>query len=107
MVMNRDFCSRRQALRLLASVVALAGTRVPARAAPPRAATLSAQDQAELVRVQTYLDEIKTLQSRFQQFSPEGGTTAGTIYLQRPGKMRIIYDDPTPILIVADGREVY
>ena len=99
--------SRRHAIAGAAGLAALALLRVPAHAAPPRPARLSPQDEAELARVQAYLNDIRTMQSRFQQFSGEGGSAAGTIYLQRPGKMRIVYDDPSPILIVADGREVY
>ena len=45
--------------------------------------------------------------AEFQQFAQDGGVASGTIYLQRPGKMRIVYDPPTPILIVSDGRAVY
>ena len=99
--------SRRHVIAGAAGFAALALLRSPAQAAPPRAARLSPQDEAELVRVQAYLNDIRTLQSRFQQFSGEGGTASGTIYLQRPGRMRIVYDDPSPILIIADGREVY
>ena len=107
MPMIRPF-SRRQFMATAAGCLgALASPRWPAQAAPPREARLSPQDQAALVRVQTYLNDIKTLQSRFQQFTSDGGTASGTIYLQRPGRMRIVYDDPSPILIVADGREVY
>ena len=80
---------------------------LPARAAPLRAAVLSPQDQATLNQVQQYLDGIRSLQSRFQQFAQDGGVASGMIYLQRPGKMRIVYDPPTPILIVADGSTVY
>jgi len=107
MQMIRPFSRRQLMATAAASVAALALPRRPAQAAPPRSVRLSPQDEAELGRVQAYLNDIKTLQSRFQQFSAEGGTAAGTIYLQRPGRMRIVYDDPSPILIVADGREVY
>ena len=96
---------RRDFLTLLAAMTA-AGA-LPAQAATPQAAQLSAQDQSELQRIQEYLDSIKTVQSAFQQFSGEGGTATGTIYLERPGRMRIVYNDPVPILIVADGRTVY
>jgi outer membrane lipoprotein-sorting protein len=37
----------------------------------------------------------------------DGGVAAGTIYLQRPGKMRIVYDPPSPILIVATEGQIY
>jgi outer membrane lipoprotein-sorting protein len=93
---------------LLASLSAFAALGAPAaRAAAVRPAPLSAQDQATLAEVQHYLDGIRTLQSHFQQFAQDGGIATGTIYLQRPGKMRIVYDPPTPILIVSDGRAVY
>jgi outer membrane lipoprotein-sorting protein len=97
--------SRRHLLLSLAAAAALAAPR--ARAAGVRPATLSAQDAATLGQVQQYLDGIHTLRSRFQQFAQDGGIAAGTIYLQRPGKMRIVYDPPTPILIVSDGNAVY
>jgi outer membrane lipoprotein-sorting protein len=97
--------SRRHLLASLAAAASLAA--LPARAAPLRAAPLSPQDQTDLLQVQSYLNGIHTLQSRFQQFAQDGSTAAGTIYLQRPGKMRIVYDPPTPVLIVADGSNVY
>ena len=99
--------SRRRLFTALAA--AGVGLSLPrfAFAAPPRPAALTPQDQQAVQGVQQYLNGVKTLQSRFQQFTPDGGVAQGTIYLQRPGKMRIVYDDPTPILIVADGWAVY
>ncbi len=97
--------SRRHMVASLSALAALAA--LPARAAGVRAAPLSPQDQATLAEVQRYLDGIHTLESRFQQFAQDGGIATGTIYLQRPGKMRIVYDPPTPILIVSDGNAVY
>lgn len=97
---------RRDFLTLIAAMTA--ARALPARAAPPPPpARLSAQDQSDLRRIQEYLDGIKTVQSAFQQFSGEGNVATGTIYLERPGRMRIVYNDPVPILIVADGRSVY
>jgi outer membrane lipoprotein-sorting protein len=97
---------RREFLALLAAMTA-AGA-LPAGAAVPQPAQLTSQDQSDLERIQGYLDSIKTVQSAFQQFSGEGNNVAtGTIYLERPGRMRIVYNEPVPILIVADGRSVY
>jgi outer membrane lipoprotein-sorting protein len=71
-------------------------------------AALTQADNADLKRVQDYLNNIHTLQSRFQQISGDGGIATGTIYLSRPGKMRVVYDPPVPILLVAtDGRIWY
>jgi len=108
-MMNDDtlLWPRRRLLASAAAFAALAALDLPARAAPPRAAALTPQDQDDLKRVQEYLNGIKTLQSRFQQFAQDGGVAAGTIYLQRPGKMRIVYDDPVPVLIVCTNDTVY
>ncbi|MBY0431339.1 MAG: outer membrane lipoprotein carrier protein LolA, partial [Rhodospirillales bacterium] len=74
----------------------------PAWAARP--VQLSAQDLADVQRVEDYLNGITTLQARFLQASPNGATAEGTAYISRPGKMRLAYDPPSPILVVADGR---
>jgi outer membrane lipoprotein-sorting protein len=97
--------SRRSLLASLAAATALAA--VPARAAQAPSARLSSQDQGDVLQVQRYLNDIRSLQSRFQQFTQDGGVSSGTIYLQRPGKMRIVYDPPTPVLIVSDGSDVF
>lgn len=64
----------------------------------------SAADEALLNRVETYLNELRTLKSRFLQVASSGGSAEGTLYLSRPGRMRLEYDPPSPILVVADGR---
>ena len=78
-----------------------------ARAAAPAAVRLDPRDQQETQQVQTYLNSIRTMQSRFEQVAEDGGVAAGTIYMSRPGKMRIVYDPPSPILIVATDGQIY
>ena len=63
-------------------------------------------DAALLARASAYLNKIDTLQARFLQIDGRGGVAEGDLYVDRPGKMRLAYDPPTPILIVADGRYV-
>ena len=58
-------------------------------------------------RVQDYMNNIHTLQSRFEQVSNDGGVATGTIYLSRPGKMRVEYDPPVPILLVATDNRIW
>jgi outer membrane lipoprotein-sorting protein len=107
-MMKAPLLPRRQLLAGMAAVAALTGSGPLAHAeAAAKPAPLSPPDQADIQRVQDYLNSIQTLQSRFQQLAGDGGGATGTIYLQRPGKMRIVYDDPTPILIVADGSDIY
>jgi outer membrane lipoprotein-sorting protein len=61
---------------------------------------LSAQDQADVARVQAYLNTITTLKARFQQIAPDGGLSGGEAWIDRPGRMRFQYDPPAPFLLV-------
>jgi outer membrane lipoprotein-sorting protein len=62
---------------------------------------LTAQDTADLGRIQAYLNGLKTLKARFLQLAPNGATSRGTAWLERPGRMRFQYDPPSPLLLVA------
>ena len=68
-----------------------------------RTLNLSKQDVADLLSIEKYLDGLKTMKARFLQMSSDGDYSEGTIYLSRPGRMRIEYDPPSPMLIIADG----
>jgi outer membrane lipoprotein-sorting protein len=68
-------------------------------AAPPAAA---GADQAEVARVEQYLNAIRTLRARFVQVGTDG-TARGTFYLSRPGKMRLEYEQPVTVLLIANG----
>ena len=71
-----------------------------AEAAPK---VMTDNEKATVNRVEKYLNELFTLKSRFLQATSTGSYTEGTLYLSRPGKMRIEYDPPVKLLIVADG----
>ncbi len=83
---------------LLAPAAALA--QAPAQAQTPGQA-LSPQDQADISRVEAYLNSIRTLKARFQQVAGNGQVSGGQAWLQRPGRMRFQYDPPAPFLLVA------
>lgn len=72
-----------------------------------RAATgplvLDEEARADIARVEDYLNSITTLRARFQQYSEGGGVVFGNIYVRRPGRMRVEYDPPVPVILVADG----
>lgn len=94
--------TRRHLLAAAGSLAALPLTgRIAAADAAP--ANLSAEDQADIKRIQDYLNGITTMQARFQQYSARGGIAFGTIYLKRPGFIRIDYEPPSPMLIVSDS----
>jgi len=56
-----------------------------------------------LKSIEAYINSIKTFRSLFYQVSSEGELAEGEFYLSRPGRLRINYFPPTPILIVGDG----
>lgn len=70
----------------------------PAQAQAP--AALTPQDRADIARVETYLNGIRTLHARFRQIAPNGSTSGGQVWLERPGRLRFEYDPPSPFLLV-------
>ncbi|MGH7056511.1 MAG: LolA family protein [Acetobacteraceae bacterium] len=83
-------------------LLALAPLLVPlyARAAVTPA-PLTPSDRADLARITAYLNGIKTLKAKFLQIAPNGAASQGTVWLERPGRMRFQYDPPSPYLLVA------
>jgi outer membrane lipoprotein-sorting protein len=55
-------------------------------------------------RYEAYLNGIKTLSGEFIQVNSKGQKSTGQIQIARPGKMRLQYNPPSPLLIVADGK---
>ena len=76
-------------------------------AAPPVAAALTPQDNADLQRIAAYLSSIRTMYAKFQQVSAGGGNATGQLWMARPGRMRFEYDPPAQILLLADMFYVY
>lgn len=74
-----------------------------AQAAEPRRVPLSDADKADVARAEAYLNAITTLKARFLQVSPNGASVEGDAFLARPGRLRLQYDPPSPLLVVADG----
>lgn len=64
---------------------------------------LGAPERAELSRIEEYLNRISTVRAEFVQRSSNGEQARGQLYLARPGRLRIDYQPPVPVLVVADG----
>ncbi|WP_019960428.1 LolA family protein [Woodsholea maritima] len=71
-----------------------------------QAQTLTQDVEALAHRAQSYLESVTTLKARFSQTGPNGQAMPGEIYIARPGRIRFAYDEPSPLLIVADGTTV-
>jgi len=93
--------ARRNVLVMGLALAALGGRGALADVAP--GLILSDEDMADIRRVEEYLNAIHSMQTRFQQYSANGGLAWGTISLVRPGRLRVEYDPPVPALLVADG----
>ena len=92
-------------LGLLLAVCPAAIQPAPAQEASQEAAsaTLTHAEQESLAAVERYLNTIRTLKADFIQVGPEGDIAEGVIYLGRPGRLRVEYAPPVPVLIVGDG----
>lgn len=96
---------------VLAAAIALAAPVASGAASGRVLAQGPAQEPAQemetragtMARIERYLNSITTLRSRFLQISPAGDIARGTVLISRPGKMRIDYDPPVPVLIVTEG----
>ena len=89
-----------------ASLALTFGLATPASAKLAESLVLSKQGTTDLMRVQKHLNSSKTFKARFLQVSSNGEYAEGQIFLQRPGRLRLIYDDPNPLLVVADGKHI-
>jgi outer membrane lipoprotein-sorting protein len=83
-------------LALLALLPVLLGGAIPPGGTPAE----------QIGAIEAYLNGLDSLKASFVQVAPGGGTSTGTLYYERPDKMRLDYDPPSPIEIVANGWEV-
>jgi outer membrane lipoprotein-sorting protein len=68
--------------------------------------SFDANQKAQAAKVSAYLSSLQTLVGKFVQVGPDGSRTKGDFYIQKPGKVRFEYDEPSPIDIIADGSSV-
>ena len=48
----------------------------------------------------------RSMAGSFVQFSPGGDVSEGSFSIERPGKARFDFDDPSPLQVISDGRSV-
>lgn len=103
---SRPRLPRRDFLRLgtaavLAGALPLSVTSAGAETA--QQAQLSEADKVDVARIEGYLNSLSTVKASFQQYTDSEGLAFGRIYLRRPGRLRVEYDPPSEIILVADG----
>ncbi|HLG85643.1 MAG TPA: outer membrane lipoprotein carrier protein LolA [Alphaproteobacteria bacterium] len=70
---------------------------------PALAQTPAAGKQADLDRIESYLNGLTTAEADFTMVAPDGAISKGRFDLSRPGKLRFDYSDPKGDFLVADG----
>lgn len=81
--------------------VLLSGLLLPASALAAPMPAPTQRDQADITRVEAYLNSLKSLKAHFVQVAQDGGMSEGTAWLERPGRMRFQYAPPSPFLLLA------
>ena len=62
-------------------------------------------ERIPLNEISRYLNSLTTVTSEFTQINPDGTVSTGTVYIQRPGRVRFEYDND-PTLVLASGGNV-
>ncbi|MBA1155230.1 outer-membrane lipoprotein carrier protein LolA [Microvirga mediterraneensis] len=89
-----------------AEPLAIAPKPVMAAAVEPVALQQPLSNSAVVERANAYFTNLTTLVADFTQVGGDGRRQGGTLYLQRPGKVRFEYDPPATLQVIADGRSV-
>ena len=64
---------------------------------------LTEEQQQTVEKIEAYFNAIRTIKSKFYQTSDNGGSAQGDFYASKPNRMRLEYQPPHPIEVVADG----
>lgn len=89
-----------------ASTPPAAAAPAPVTATPVAAGQLGAAQLATLRRITEAYNATREMSGRFTQVEMNGSRTTGRFYISKPGKIRFVYDRPSRLDIVADGRDL-
>jgi len=84
----------------LAGAAALSAGLAPSMSFAQNAGGATAQ------RIANHFSSVKTMMGEFVQFGPRGEQTGGKFYIERPGKLRFNDEAPSPMRVIADGKNV-
>lgn len=71
------------------------------------APVIAAPASPELAQVQRHLQSVASMTANFSQTDRAGKVLTGALTLKKPGKIRFQYEKGVPILIVADGKDLW
>ena len=90
-------------IRIAAALLAAALAAAPAAAQAPPAPDGAAANGRTVAEVERALNAVRTLKSHFVQVSTNGRVAEGTIWIARPGKLRIDYAPPVKMELIVEG----
>ncbi|MDO5604412.1 MAG: outer membrane lipoprotein carrier protein LolA [Paracoccus sp. (in: a-proteobacteria)] len=61
-------------------------------------------EKISLNTISNYLNGLTTVQSEFTQVNPDGTISSGTVYIQRPGRVRFEYKDSRQLMLASGGQ---
>jgi outer membrane lipoprotein-sorting protein len=92
---------RAAAAALLAATMAAGAALAPSTIAQAQGAAL-----ADAQKIADHFAKVKTMTGEFVQFGPRGEQTGGKFYIERPGRIRFNYEEPSGFKVIADGESV-
>lgn len=54
--------------------------------------------------ISSHFKNVPTMSGEFIQFGPNGEQTGGQFLIKRPGKIRFNYENPSPMMVVSNGK---
>ena len=67
---------------------------------------LASAEKFSLVELSNYFNTFDTFQADFHQWSDNGSVASGVILIKKPGRLRIDYERPADLLILASGGQL-
>lgn len=60
-------------------------------------------ERISLNEISRYLNSLTTVTSQFTQINPDGTVSTGTVFIQRPGRVRFEYDNDRTLVLASGG----
>ena len=67
------------------------------------AISVSSAKAIELKSIEDYLNSVHSLEAKFNQTNYDGSESSGLIWLEKPGKLRLEYEQPSSLLVISSS----
>ncbi len=66
--------------------------------------SVASEKERAVKEITNHFSSVPTMTGEFIQFGPTGEQTGGKFFIHRPGKIRFEYEDPSPLMVVSNGK---